>query len=85
MLFSMTLLLGSMPTGGYGALKNRAGVMGGAAKGGGGGNTDIEKEPVKSLAPADKLYPKMVRPDRQCSPPHVIPFDTRNECLKHGG
>ena len=55
---------GSMPSGGYGALKNRDGKATGGGGGGGGyvrggPSTESDKDPVKSLAPADKLYPKL--------------------------
>ena len=51
--------MGSMPTGGYGALKPRGGTGGGGGINKGGSGSEVDKEPVKYLAPADKLYSKM--------------------------
>ena len=53
--------VGTMPTGGYGGLKNRAAPVGGGSGGGGlgGASKEADKEPARYLAPADKAYAKM--------------------------
>ena len=51
--------MGTMPSGGYGALKPRAGPTGGGGISKGGAGSESDKEPAKYLAPADKVYTKM--------------------------